>query len=526
MATTPQTPITSVTHHLMEQGWYWGDADRATVSQALSDQPDGSFVVRNASTPGDFTLCVKYNSQVKLLRIAVKEGKCGFNTDSLTHDSVVRLIEFHRSISLNIFNDKLDVRLLYPVSVRRNSQNGKPLLKRGHLQQRLILTARNDAEWRERLEMEHLRTVHLAFERGAKLYDTAHQEQEKAETLHHALNQSIRDNELKLDKLQRLVETQTVVVEESAKSRSHSETLKDVFVDNKKFVEESMRRIKAELKYSVDKRNALSLISNEISLKRVNMKHRLSKLMELRSAVYDQIEPALATKMAAVLDSGAELIGGETTKVTQLLIDIELKWTPAQFLMCCSNKENAANALIHARYRIAQLDKAVGVERPPMDGIFLIRPSSSYADKLVLSVLHGERVSHCLIEQNEEGWGFEQSNVYLTTIADFVRYYSKVSLETHADAIKTTLRMPAFDPPSGDTSIPLKNGPGQIWTKLPISLEYMKQALLTDDPTKPPESPEPMPDSWNTESPDSSRSTESRLIRPTSFPETIPEQAE
>ncbi|CAP30118.1 Protein CBR-AAP-1 [Caenorhabditis briggsae] len=522
MATTPSTPSAGVAHNLMEQGWFWGDADRSTVSQALSDQPDGSFVVRNASQPGDYTLSVKYNNQVKLLRIAVKDGKCGFNTDQLTHDSVIKLIEFHRNISLNVFNDSLDVRLLYPVSVRRNSQNGKPLFKKGHLQQRLILNARNDTEWRERLELENLRAVHLAFERGAKLYDSAHQEMEKAETLYHALTQSIRDNEVKLEKLQTVLETESVVVNESAASLSHSEMLKNVFVNNKTFLEESIRRIQAELESSTEKKKTLSGILVEISTKKENWKARLYKLMELRGAVYDQIDPSLSHKMGSILDAGAELINSEPTKVTQLLVDMELKWTPAQFLMCGASKENAANALIHARYRIAQLDKAVGLKREPMDGIFLIRASASQSDKLVLSVLYGERVSHCLIEQNEEGWGFEHSNVYLTTIADFVRYYSHFSLETHADAIKTTLKMPAFDPVTKDTSRPLRNGPGQIFTALPISTKYMEKALLSDDPTKSPVSPEPRPDLWNSSSPDN-RSTDSRLVRPTSFPETIPE---
>lgn len=144
-------------------------------------------------------------------------------------------------------------------------------------------------------------------------------------------------------------------------------------------------------------------------------------------------------------------------------------------------------------------------------------------DKLVLSVLHGERVSHCLIEQNEEGWGFEHSNVYLTTISDFVRYYSHFSLETHADAIKTPLRTPAFDAVTSDTSKPLRNGPGQVFTALPISRKYMEKALLTDDPTKPPESPEPRPDSWDSPSPDTPSSSDSRLVHPTTLPKSIPE---
>uniref|UniRef100_A0A1I7XD32 SH2 domain-containing protein n=1 Tax=Heterorhabditis bacteriophora TaxID=37862 RepID=A0A1I7XD32_HETBA len=77
------------------------------------------------------------------------------------------------------------------------------------------------------------------------------------------------------------------------------------------------------------------------------------------------------------------------------------------------------------------------------DGVFLIRPSASQANKLVLSVLNGERVSHCLIEQNEQGWGFENGGLYFVTIGDFVRYYAHASLEEHNKDIKTALSMPA-----------------------------------------------------------------------------------
>lgn len=155
MSTTPGTPH-GAAHLLLDQAWYWPDADRHVASKALSEQPDGSFIVRNASAPGEFTLCVKlvytrnknilafrFNGQVKLLRIVVNDGKCGFNLDSLTHDSVVNLIEFHRNISLNIFNDALDVRLLYPVSARRNSQSGK-YFRKGNIQHRMLLSAKTD----------------------------------------------------------------------------------------------------------------------------------------------------------------------------------------------------------------------------------------------------------------------------------------------------------------------------------------------------------------------------------------------
>ncbi|KHJ83641.1 SH2 domain protein [Oesophagostomum dentatum] len=71
---------------------------------------------------------------------------------------------------------------------------------------------------------------------------------------------------------------------------------------------------------------------------------------------------------------------------------------------------------MHARSRIVEkMGKQVAT-----DGIFLIRPSASQANKLVLSVLHGERVSHCLIGQTQQGWGFENGGVYFVTIGDFI----------------------------------------------------------------------------------------------------------
>lgn len=88
-------------------------------------------------------------------------------------------------------------------------------------------------DWRERLEMENLRAVHLAFERGAKLYDSAHQEMERAESLYHALNQSVRDNEIKLGKLNNLLEAETDVVTQIQGSQTTSEMLKGAFANNK-----------------------------------------------------------------------------------------------------------------------------------------------------------------------------------------------------------------------------------------------------------------------------------------------------
>ncbi|EYB85073.1 hypothetical protein Y032_0305g1959 [Ancylostoma ceylanicum] len=106
---------------LCDQIWYWGNVDKSVVSEVMQDQPEGTFMVRDASSPGDYTLTVRFGGHTKLVRIHVYKGRCGFALESLTHDSVVSLIEFYRTRSLKCYNAQLDVCLRYPLPRRKNS---------------------------------------------------------------------------------------------------------------------------------------------------------------------------------------------------------------------------------------------------------------------------------------------------------------------------------------------------------------------------------------------------------------------